>query len=54
MRTHWEQQKSNASTLPQNKPKKKKTWMPWMDATSLHWQQELFCIIVFFAIFHRG
>jgi hypothetical protein len=57
MRTHWEQQKSNASTLPpKTKPKKKKreAWMPWVDATSPHWQQELFCIIVFFAIFCQG
>jgi hypothetical protein len=37
----------------QNK-KKKEAWMPWVDVTSPHWQQELFCIIVFFAIFCQG
>jgi len=41
------------STLPQNKTKrKKKAWMPWVNATSLCWQQELFlhnCVLCHFS-----
>jgi hypothetical protein len=36
MGTHWEQQKSNTSTLP---PKEKKTWVSWeafMILSSIH------------------
>jgi hypothetical protein len=40
--THWEQQKSNACHSPPKQKEKKKAWMPWVNATSPRWQQELF------------
>jgi len=39
MGTHWEQQKFNTPTLPQNK---EKLGSPWVHATSPHWLQDFF------------
>jgi hypothetical protein len=52
MGTHWEQQKFNTPTLPQNK---EKLGSPWVHATSPHWLQDFFFgLPMAFAIFGLG
>jgi hypothetical protein len=48
MGTHWEQQKFNTPTLPQNKEKLRVPWV--LHATSPHWLQDFIFLVYLWSL----